>query len=494
MTAKTTFVRLARGLLLIGLLIAVAWILTRAPLPVAHASTAPQPVQQGQVVGEGSNQAALVVRYEDGSVQTRCVAFSEADIGGDELLERSGLAPVIAPEGAVCSINGIGCPSDDCFCQCPFPDCEYWAYYHWQDGAWSYSNIGAFSYAVTNGALEGWSWGQGDFAQGVEPPVIPFEQICLATTGADDTPTPTPTATTQVVVPVNPPQVTFQAAASSIVSGQCTALSWQTIDATSVTLNGISVELQGSRQECPTTSQAWTLVAVNGAGQTTRQVALQVTAGAAATLTPMFTTSPVVAGSRSAMPTSAVAPIITQAPRPLPVTVPPQPGAAILQTPAPGTDLIGGVPFAPTAEPLAAVTLPPQPTATRFVFSLPPTETPRPRRILGADGRPTPTPILLARVPAAPSGGEPAQKDHAGPATVSDAARQLAESRSFSPRLLPGYAAYILTLAILAVIGWYVLRRKNGHRVAPARELTQDDRRLSHEVHGRGHEQAAQEP
>jgi hypothetical protein len=89
----------------------------------------------------------------------------------------------------------------------------------------------------------------------------------------------------------------------------------------------------------------------------------------------------------------------------------------------------------------------------------PATSTPRPRRQLGADGRPTPTPILLAYTqPAAPSGrsdahprsldGDFASNDIDGP------------SRDFSLGLLPGYAAYLLTLASLVGAGVWVVRRK----------------------------------
>ena len=271
--------RVAQRLFLMGALSVAATLLGCASLPVAQASTAPQVKQQEQVSGEGANRAALVVRYQDGSVQTRCVAFAEAEIRGDELLNRSGLASVISSEGTVCSISGLGCPPDDCFCKCPFPECEYWAYYHWRDGAWSYSSIGAASHRVSHGALEGWSWGQGNFQQGVEPPAIPFEQIC-------------PDA--------------------------------------------------------------------------------------------------------------------------------PAAGAASL------------------------------PSAAHL------------------------------------TGSQATGMDPAGPTTVSDAARQITESRSFSPSLLPGYAAYMLALTILIVIGWYVLHRKNG--AVYVRELAPDDRWLSREAYGRGHE------
>ena len=40
---------------------------------------------------DGDHRAGLIIRYADGSVQKRCVAFSEPTITGAELLARSGL-------------------------------------------------------------------------------------------------------------------------------------------------------------------------------------------------------------------------------------------------------------------------------------------------------------------------------------------------------------------------------------------------------------------
>ena len=141
------------------------------------------------VVGaqDGGSRAALVVRYEDGSVETKCVAFSEPAMTGEELLQRSGLAVVMdynaMTGGAVCSIQGIGCSVQDCFCRCQGADCQYWAYYHWVDGGWRYSQLGASGYQIKNGSLEGWSWGPGNFSSGTEPPAIKFEEICTRSPG-----------------------------------------------------------------------------------------------------------------------------------------------------------------------------------------------------------------------------------------------------------------------------------------------------------------------
>jgi len=134
---------------------------------------------------DGENRAALVIRYEDGSVEFRCAAFTETQITGEDLLQRSGLTAVMdynaMTGGAVCSIQDLGCAVQDCFCRCQGTDCEYWAYYHWVDGGWQYSQLGASSYQVKNGALEGWSWGPGNFSSGTEPPAVVFEEICART-------------------------------------------------------------------------------------------------------------------------------------------------------------------------------------------------------------------------------------------------------------------------------------------------------------------------
>jgi hypothetical protein len=134
----------------------------------------------------GEHRAGLVVRYADGKVETRCVTFAEASLSGTQLLERAGLKPVInvagAFGGAVCSINGQGCkyPAEDCFCKCMGTQCEYWAYYRWADNAWSYSQTGAGSVQVSDGDVQGWSWGPGDFTSGTEPPKVALADICRA--------------------------------------------------------------------------------------------------------------------------------------------------------------------------------------------------------------------------------------------------------------------------------------------------------------------------
>ena len=92
----------------------------------------------------------------------------------------------------------------------------------------------------------------------------------------------------------------------------------------------------------------------------------------------------------------------------------------------------------------------------------PATATPRPRRQLGADGRPTPTPILLAYAPPADSSGTRSDARTQSLGEGSNASTFEAPSRDFSLALLPGYAAYLLTLASLVGAGVWVARRKTS--------------------------------
>ncbi|MET0880319.1 MAG: hypothetical protein ABWZ14_02135 [Acidimicrobiales bacterium] len=125
---------------------------------------------------QATHRAAIVV--DTGSaVVTRCVTFSEDSISGITALQRAGLAPVVRSfsgnGGAVCGLNGLGCPADSSCLTCQAPN--YWAYYRADDGAgaFSYSPVGAGSAQVTDGDVEGWRWGSG-----AGPGFRSFASIC----------------------------------------------------------------------------------------------------------------------------------------------------------------------------------------------------------------------------------------------------------------------------------------------------------------------------
>jgi hypothetical protein len=138
---------------------------------------------------QAPNRAAVVVRLADDRVETQCVSFEEDDLSGYELLQRAGLSLETRFEGGggiMCRIEEIGCPSSDCFCECPGgDDCVYWSYWHLGDTSWQYAGLGATSYRVGNGDVDGWSWGPGNLSNAVEPPLVTFEEACrgVAVTG-----------------------------------------------------------------------------------------------------------------------------------------------------------------------------------------------------------------------------------------------------------------------------------------------------------------------
>jgi hypothetical protein len=148
-----------------------------------------------------ASRVGLVVQFLDGSIEKRCVTVEGDEIHGLDVLEQSGLAIEVEYSGtigaAVCKIESDGCPADNCFCQMP----NYWSYWHLQEDQnggwrWMYSQLGASSYVVAPGEVEGWRYGAGQFPD--EMPL--FDEICTP-----DTPTPTATGTFTPSPTLTPP-------------------------------------------------------------------------------------------------------------------------------------------------------------------------------------------------------------------------------------------------------------------------------------------------
>jgi hypothetical protein len=141
------------------------------------------------VTAAGPNQAGLVVRFDDGRTETSCVSFSEAQISGFELLQRSGLAITTEVQGIgalVCAIDGHGCPANDCLCQCRGGECVYWSYWWLHDQGWRYAVGGASVSVVKPGTVEGWSWGPSALNAALPPPAVTFSDICSAAAASPD--------------------------------------------------------------------------------------------------------------------------------------------------------------------------------------------------------------------------------------------------------------------------------------------------------------------
>lgn len=161
----------------------------------------------------GSAQAldyvGLVIQYWDGEIDTYCIKIDQEPFKGIDALDRAGLELQLEYNGstgsAVCKIGRDGCAPNNCFCNMP----NYWTYWHLgkdsQDQpSWIYSQLGASSYNLTGGSVEGWRFGPGQ-----HPDVLPaFDEICRPQT---DTPvhTFTQTATHTTAPTINlPPSAT----------------------------------------------------------------------------------------------------------------------------------------------------------------------------------------------------------------------------------------------------------------------------------------------
>jgi len=154
------------------------------------------------------NRVGLVIQFKDGSIIKQCVEIEDAQGNGSDALVNAGLSIVYdfnAQLGAgVCKIENDGCDaSEKCFCDSP----NYWSYWHLGlndqgQPAWEYSVLGASSYTVQAGDVEGWHYGM------MAPPseIPSFEQICAAPTATLAAVMPTATyPPTQVIIPPTTP-------------------------------------------------------------------------------------------------------------------------------------------------------------------------------------------------------------------------------------------------------------------------------------------------
>ncbi|MBW7882029.1 MAG: hypothetical protein H3C34_05210 [Caldilineaceae bacterium] len=166
MNRRVTLTTMA-AFLVTGMLIAILWGLGLAApkRALAHdlAVKAVSLSNHSELTGT-LNTAAVVVQMDDSRSLVRLIDFSEP-ISGLAALTQSDLAVTLAETDfgpAVCAIEGVGCPSDDCFCD---PD-RFWAYSFWDGAAWQSYPVGAASSVIsTTGAVEGWRWGAFGSAQ-----------------------------------------------------------------------------------------------------------------------------------------------------------------------------------------------------------------------------------------------------------------------------------------------------------------------------------------
>lgn len=132
---------------------------------------------------EDANHAGLVIRDQGGTLTYAYVAFSEPEISGLELLERSGVPVVTVGFGGlgegVCAIGSQGCSVSECrrrLCQGPRADDPFWqAFRQHAPGDWRPLPLGASSTMVKDGDINGWSW----TGSAANLPAVTLEEIAL---------------------------------------------------------------------------------------------------------------------------------------------------------------------------------------------------------------------------------------------------------------------------------------------------------------------------
>jgi len=115
--------------------------------------------------GQGTGTVGVLVEFPGGDVRAFCVDVETPTTNVPPLLA-TGLDVETGFGGdAVCGIEGIGCPEEDCWCECPFTPgdpCFLWNYCRWNqaDGVWDCP----FDLTVEEGDVIAWVWGELDTA------------------------------------------------------------------------------------------------------------------------------------------------------------------------------------------------------------------------------------------------------------------------------------------------------------------------------------------
>ena len=155
----------AVGTIPVALVVAVLWLLS----PVASAQAFHVVHDTATIAAHGEHTgtvstAAVVVQLDDQRSIVRWVDFTDT-VSGLAMLEATGLDLAVAETSfgpAVCAIEDIGCPADNCFCNTD----EFWGYNFWDGTAWQGYPVGASSSEISmTGAIEGWRWGAFGSAQ-----------------------------------------------------------------------------------------------------------------------------------------------------------------------------------------------------------------------------------------------------------------------------------------------------------------------------------------
>lgn len=146
-------------------------------------------------------------------------------------------------------------------------------------------------------------------------PVSTYTPVATPSSSPTASPTPTPTST---AAPAPVPTVTFSASPATVTVGAVATLSWQSANATTVSIdNGVGVvALSGNRNVQPSVTTKYTLTAQGSGGTASATVTVTVVAGQ----TIVSTASPTTISATSPTPTPAARTTTNSSPTPAPAS------------------------------------------------------------------------------------------------------------------------------------------------------------------------------
>jgi hypothetical protein len=157
-------------------------------------------------------------------VTTYCVGLDADSVTGVRLVELAaaqyGLTYRFGSGGqAVCQLEGVGPKGDDCFSKYP----KYWGYWHARGNGWKWAQTGPGDARISDGDMDGWTWGTGDTAgTHPSPPALGLGAVCAAPSpspGSTATSADPPAATEAGGTKGGPPVGAILAAAAVVVFG-----------------------------------------------------------------------------------------------------------------------------------------------------------------------------------------------------------------------------------------------------------------------------------
>ncbi|MCJ7811273.1 MAG: PEP-CTERM sorting domain-containing protein [Dehalococcoidia bacterium] len=115
-------------------------------------------VPAATVYGQDTGTVAQLVEFPGGELKPFCRDL-ETPTDNITALKATGLDLAIKDWGwglTLCAIEGLGCPEDNCWCECPLPECKQWTFFRWSaaNRAWETTE----DTTIQAGDVVAWLW------------------------------------------------------------------------------------------------------------------------------------------------------------------------------------------------------------------------------------------------------------------------------------------------------------------------------------------------